>query len=282
MSRVLELFGIPTFGGDRDWRSLIESQNCPFTTKPCFKVRKSSPEIAIGTCTVDYGRDPRPVIICPNRLLERRKVFLDCIHLLTTHQPGNDVHVVPEVSIPGGSIDYVLTSVRRGRVVDFAGIEFQTLDTTGTVWPERQRFLDEVGIAVDRADINSAKPFGMNWKMTAKTILVQLHHKIATFEHVNRRLVLVLQDCLLEYMRREFRFGHLDLNANVGDSMHFHAYRVERGRSSLSITLAERASTDMAGLATAIGLQAEARVEFEEIARALEAKLSDDTMLHIA
>ena len=40
--------------------------------------------------------------------------------------------------------------------------------------------------------------------MTAKTILVQLNHKIATFEHLSKRLVLVLQDCLLDYMRREF------------------------------------------------------------------------------
>ena len=45
--------------------------------------------------------------------------------------------------------------------------------------------------------------------MTAKTILMQLHHKIQTFEHVNRKLVLVVQDKLLEYMEREFDFTHL-------------------------------------------------------------------------
>lgn len=32
--------------------------------------------------------------------------------------------------------------------------------------------------------------------MTAKTTLVQMHHKIQTFEHVNKRLVLVTQDGL--------------------------------------------------------------------------------------
>lgn len=76
-----------------------------------------------------------------------------------------------------------MASVRDGKVRDFVGIELQTLDTTGTVWPERQRFLVSKGIkAVARADVQNTKGFGMNWKMTAKTILVQLHHKIQTFE----------------------------------------------------------------------------------------------------
>src|SRR5690606_10262318 len=75
---------------------------------------------------------------CPFRLLERRQVFMDCLHLLTRHQPGNELHVVPEVSVPGGSLDYVLVSARAGRVKDFVGIEFQTLDTTPTRRPERR------------------------------------------------------------------------------------------------------------------------------------------------
>ena len=73
----------------------------------------------------------------------------------------------------------------------------------------------------------SSKSFGMNWKMTAKTILVQMHHKIQTFEHVSKRLVLVTQDRLLEYMAREFNFGHLKNPALTGHSMHLHAYKVE-------------------------------------------------------
>lgn len=43
------------------------------------------------------------------------------------------------------------------------------MDTTGTVWPERQKFLNEKGISVDAEDLSSKKSFGMNWKMTLKT-----------------------------------------------------------------------------------------------------------------
>ena len=93
---------------------------------------------------------PEPIVICPTRLIERGQVFSDCLHLLTTHEPGNELHVVSEVSVPGGSIDYFLVSVRNGKVKDFVGIELQTLDTTGTVWPRAPTSLEEVRRASTR------------------------------------------------------------------------------------------------------------------------------------
>lgn len=86
-----------------------------------------------------HGRGESPVVICPHRLLERRKIFVDSFHLLSLHEPGNELHIVPEIALPGGSVDYFVVSVRKGKVRDFVGIELQTVDTTGTVWPERQR-----------------------------------------------------------------------------------------------------------------------------------------------
>ena len=210
MSKVLELFGISTSEQEVDWRERIDRQNCPYLHRTCLKVRKSQPEVSIGTCSVSYGLGGNPVLICPHRLLERKQIFIDCLHLLNTHEPGNELHIVPEVSVPGGSVDYFLVSVKNRKVKDFVGIELQTLDTTGTVWPERERFLKRSGLAVDESAVASKKRFGMNWKMTAKTILVQLHHKIETFEEMNKHLVLVIQDVLLDYMRREFRFDNLN------------------------------------------------------------------------
>ena len=176
--------------------------------KKCFKIRKSDPSTSIGTCTVRHGRIPKTLIICPNRFLaDGGQVFADSLYLLTGHEPGNQLHVVPEVSVPGGSVDYFVVSARGAKAIDFVGIEFQALDTTGTVWPHRQAFLSSQGVSVTHAEI---KPMGINWKMTATTILVQLHHKVETFEAVGRRLVLVLQQDLLDYMTREFSFDHLE------------------------------------------------------------------------
>lgn len=281
MSRILELFGRPTFTTARiGWRRLVEEQKCPFLNRQCVKVRKSQPEIAIGTCTVAHGKDLSPVVICPHRLLERRQVFMDSLHLLSLHEPGNELHVVPEVTLPGGSVDYFLVSSRNRKVGDFVGVEFRSLDSTGTVWPERQRFLRSVRVRVRDEDVESPKPFGMNWKMTAKTILVQLHHKVETFEQLSKHFVLALQECFLDYMQRRFSLDHLE-TGRLGDPMHFHAYSLQQGEKGLQISLAQRLSTDSAGIAKALGLQARTSVEYEELVELLEARISSKTLLTV-
>lgn len=278
MNKVVELFGNNARKKGTKWRSIVAAQTCPFLGKRCYKVRKSDPTTSIGSCTVLYGTNADPLIICPTRLIQRGQIFTDCLHLLTTHEPGNELHVVSEVTIPGGSVDYFLVSARRGKVRDFVGIELQTLDTTGTVWPERQRLLKDLRVPrIDNAD-ESTKTFGMNWKMTAKTILVQMHHKVRTFEHINKKLVLIVQDNLLNYMTREFRFDHLCNPAVIGDPMHLHSYSMSCDvDGEYSLSLASRLSTDVDGIASCLGLQAEARVELGEIVTRLESKISSAT-----
>ena len=146
-------------------------------------------------------------------------------------------------------------------MVDFVGIELQTMDTTGTVWPARQAFLAEVGALQAGDDLPDSKPYGFNWKMTAKTILMQMHHKLGTFEHVNRRLVLALQTPLLNYMQREFNFGHLSSPPSMSDSLHFHAYSLEPSSAErMSLELHARVSTHNEGMAQALGLNADTNV----------------------
>ncbi len=278
MSRVVELYGLSTQEHDIDWASVVEKQFCPYLNRKCLKVRKSEPEQTIGTCTVLYGqRQPGSIIICPYRLLERGQIFTDCIHLLSLHEPGNELHTVPEIAIPGGSVDYFLVSANERGVVDFVGIELQTLDTTGTVWPERERFLNEHGVEVQQEVVESSKSFGMNWKMTAKTILVQLHHKVKTFEALGKHLVLIVQDHFLAYMESQFRFGHL-MQARTGDPLHIHSYQLYRHPNVLRLRLDTRLSTDASGIAEALGLQADPHMELGEVIRQLEAKISDETL----
>lgn len=296
MTSIIELYGVSTAMTDENWASIISSEHCPYVKRKCIKVRKSNPNITIGTCTVLYGKEHKDIIICPHRLLERRQIFIDCLHLLTNNEPGNELHIIPEVGIPGGNVDYVLVATRHGRVRDFVGIELQTLDSTGTVWPHRQKLLRENGIAVDESEEEETeealvledslyikpkgkkKGFGMNWKMTAKTILMQLHHKVQTFEHINKHLVMAIQDHFYNYISREFRFDHVG-EAKLGDSMHLHIYNLTKTEAaSLRIELASRYSTDANGIAESLGMQAEARLELEEVVRVLESKISSETV----
>jgi hypothetical protein len=279
MSQIVELYGIRTESETPvDWAAVIQEQHCPYTASLCSKIRKSTPDITIGSCTVLHGRQREPVIICPKRLLERRQIFMDCLHLLTLHQPGNELHVVPEITLPGGSVDYFLVSVRNGQAIDFVGIELQALDTTGTVWPARQRFLADKGVALDAPD---SKPYGMNWKMTAKTTLIQLNHKIETFENLRKHLVLVMQGELMAYMRRQFRFDHLNPGL-TGDAMQFHVYQLAPEKDhNLRLNLQARFSTDAAGVAQSLGLQSNPNLTLNHFLTLLEAKLSASTLLTI-
>ena len=281
MSRVVDLFAVDVaINHAIDWEKILTEQHCPFNDKKCFKVRKSEPSISIGTCTMQHGRESNPIMICPLRLLERRQIFVDCLHLLQGHSPGNELHIVSEIGVPGGSVDYFLVSVLEGRVRDFVGIELQTLDTTGTVWPERQRLLRKLGFDVKDTDVFSNKSYGMNWKMTAKTILVQLHHKVSTFEYLNKHLVLVVQDKLYDYMKSQFSFEHLSV-ARDADPMHFHSYCLTKRADGHHITLDDRFSTDSSGVAICLGLQAETNVELEQITAAIEAKISATTLFNL-
>lgn len=95
---ILELYTFAAFRNDVDWQAVVSAEHCAYLGRQCYKVRKSSPEITIGTCTVAHNvRTPKEVIICPARFMERNQIFTDCLHLLTRHEPGNELHCVPEL-----------------------------------------------------------------------------------------------------------------------------------------------------------------------------------------
>jgi hypothetical protein len=158
-------------------------------------------------------------------------------------------------------------------VVDFVGVEIQTLDTSGTVWPERQRFLKQHGIEVRQSDVESKKGFGMNWKMTCKTILVQLHHKIETFEHCGKNLVLAIQQPLMDYMLSTFNFKHLQEPLS-GNPMHFHSYDLLETENQLyRLALKKRWSTDAVGIAKCLDLGVSGNIELAEVLNLLNENL---------
>lgn len=275
---VIELFGRDVSDRSLPWAQIVDEQMCPFLGKRCYKVRKSSPDISIGTCTVSFGSDDAPVVICPTRLRDQDRIFADCVPLLTLHEEGNELHVIPEVRIPGGSVDFVLASSKAGKIVDFVGIEIQTLDTVGTVWPARQRVLLELGVPVEDDAADSTKSYGMNWKMTAKTILMQMHHKIETFEHVGRKLVLVVQAEFLEYMQREFTFAHFVGVPEDADSARVHAYSLNPPQDGhRALRLSTTLGTDSEGVAASLRSRADSAVELDQILTALDLKWSAAT-----
>ena len=279
-SRIVELYGYYTGDESLNWGDIINKQIDKYTGKKSNKTRKSFPEQTIGTTVVKFGKD-KNAIIDPTRFYENSQVFFDCIHLLKNHVPGNILHLIPEVKIPGGNVDFFLVSVRDNKVQDFVGIELQALDTTGTLWPERQLFLKEKGL-LSSNEVIEKKIYGINWKMTSKTILVQLEHKVRTFENLNKNLVLVVQDVLLDYMQNNFDFSEVR-EALHGDVMQFHPYsfKEDKENKSTSIVLEKRLSTDSNGVSKILGLKQDPNIDLEEIEKILLRKISKETILKI-
>lgn len=80
-------------------------------------------------------------------------------------------------------------------------------------------------------------------------------------------------------MSKEFNFAHLKNPAVNGDSMHFHSYQMAEQRDkSYKLVLDTRLSTDADGIGMCLGLQAEAKIEIEQIIQALQSKISSSTL----
>lgn len=236
-------------------------EECPFLGRKCVKIRKSNPNETIGACTVAFQEGP--LIICPHRFLQRNQIFLDAVYLL---QSNLEYFIVPEISMPGGNIDYFLVGTKSGSIVDYAGVEIQSLDTTGSggIWQARQ------DLAKNR--ISETYSYGINWKMSAKTILVQMHHKAEAFELLGKKLVLVLQKKFFDYISTEFRTDRLR-SATQNDSMHIHVYDVVRLESELQLLLNQKRSTDVGGVERMLTLGREASIKETEVIGRIRAKM---------
>ena len=225
------------------------------------------------------GHQGQPTIICPHRFLQRRQIFIDTLHYLIEHASGNQLHVVPEIAIPGGTVDYFVVSVHRGEVKDYVAVEIQALDTTGSVWQARQKLIND--ILTISVDVPRGKIVGMNWKMTAKTILVQLHHKIETLELLEKKMVLVIQDVFHNYITKNFSTERLRA-ANLHDSTHFHIYTLEQGSDGgFLLELSTRQSTTAKGVEEMLGMRHDAKISSEELKDKIRAKISEKTLLRI-
>lgn len=178
--------------------------------------------------------------------------------------------MIPEVATSVGSIDFMLVTAKSGRPVDFVALELQTLDTTGSVWGHRQKLLSDNGYNVERAD---TKGFGVNWKMTAKTILAQMVQKSELFASMNKNLVLICQTPLYEYMENNFNFSDVRTNADNRDVLHFHMYDYLPVDDRMELTLAYTRSASLSAVKTIMGMNKDTSQEYDEIVRTLSGRL---------
>ena len=178
----------------------IKQQYCKYIKGTCVKPRKSEPHIKVGICslgsTVNKRKEVYPVVICPQRFKEdsmfetiRKKYLSD----------WKNVKWIQEVNIGvGGNVDYVAVEVDEyDRVKDFLCVEIQAAGTTGTPYPWVKELI-ELGHYTD-----SDKPsYGINWANEfAKTMMQQAYKKGKIVESWHRKIVFVVQDLAMEYLK---------------------------------------------------------------------------------
>jgi hypothetical protein len=164
--------------------------------------------------------------------------------------------------------------MRGDQVVDYLGLEIQSLDTTGSggIWNARE---DLYG-----GNLQEQYPYGINWKMSAKTILVQMHHKAESFEALGKKLVLVLQQPFFDYVSREFQATHLQ-TARPEDSVHFHVYDCVELNRKVRLRLLDRKSTNVLGIERMLKLGKGAGISEQEVIRRIKAKLPSAIPLEV-
>lgn len=257
----------------------IKQQYCKYLQGSCPKVRKSTPGVKVGICTVGATvakkKEIQPVIICPHRLKE--SILFDTIRLEYLSHWEN-VKWISEVNIGvGGSVDYVAVKVdKKGRIKDFLCVELQAAGTTGSpyYWIENLLKYGEL--------VNPKKSYGINWANEfSKTMMQQAYKKGKIVEHWNRKIVFVFQDVALEYLRATAdcsKLQHYDPALPVD----FCTFQLVWNGTEWKMNPSEIQSTTIEGIQTIIGGAAidEYPTEEEFIANILKKGIADGVLHH--
>jgi len=211
---LIEIFGYSPDDLEKSVRALWSMGGCPFTNKACNKINHDQ-SITYGTCSVSspYG----DIIICPNRMyvnnyevlakvskdafgdkipflmynqfIEQRALHKECIVALGKNS-GREIQV-------GGSLsmDWVLAHISEAKLVEYVGIEVQSIDITGNyrdAWHAYKNFLQNS----DRTTLSSSQ-HGLNWANVHKRLIPQIIRKSVVYSRsklVTKGLYFILPD----------------------------------------------------------------------------------------
>lgn len=201
--KIFELFGYSPSDNSAVAVSARKEQTCPSIGGPCSKqIGSATNRIRSGVCAIT-DKDGGPVVICPIRLyadnysllstVARLAFKIDAVELvdgrqIAKHSARKDTNLVAvfgkgwggELKVPGRPVrgrkssgffvDWILARLDvKKKLVEFAALEVQTMDTIGSYRGERDAILNGVE--------HVGKSAGPNWENVNKRILPQLIYK---------------------------------------------------------------------------------------------------------
>lgn len=184
---LIEVFGYAPNDITPKARKFWNLSACPFVGRACTKYDHTN-TICYGTCAVsNAGQD---VIICPNRLyannyqtimhvsedafgnipfmlfdeyLKKETGSLNCVVALGQNSGR-------EVKLSKMSMDWVLAHIENGRLIEYVGIEVQSIDITGN-------YRDAWYAARDKKSVIPPSAHGLNWANVHKRLMPQIIRK---------------------------------------------------------------------------------------------------------
>lgn len=223
---LIEVFGHSPDDLTKKTRILWKLGGCPFTNKQCTKINHDQ-TIIYGTCSVSspYG----DTIICPNRLyagkydvlrkvsvdafgddvpflmydqyLEQRTHVENCIVTLGKNS-GKEVQVGRSLSM-----DWVLAHISEDTLVEYIGIEVQSIDITGN-YRDAWYAYKNITPNSDRERLPSSQ-HGLNWANVHKRLIPQLIRKGVVYsrsELAKKGMYFILPEIV--YRKFEDIIGH--------------------------------------------------------------------------
>lgn len=187
---IVEVFGYAPNDTSTQSRSLWRIGACPFVQIPCTKKNHEN-TVTYGTCSVTtpYG----DCVICPNRLYVDnfrvlRKVSRDAFGEIpfytyaeyVAHRDETAPRVVAlgmhsghEINLRSScSMDWVLAKVENCQLVEYTGIEVQSIDITGNYrdnWYAYKNISE--GMTIPKSE------HGLNWANVHKRLIPQIIRK---------------------------------------------------------------------------------------------------------
>ncbi|MDR0710905.1 MAG: hypothetical protein LBF67_00970 [Prevotellaceae bacterium] len=245
-----EVFGYPHVGQPEKLRSAIQQQYCRFIKGTCIKPRKSEPHVKVGICSLGHkgglADTYLPVIICPQRFKEEA-MFEVIREKYLSHWVN--IEWISEVNIGvGGSVDYVaITKNRKGEIVDFLCVEIQAGGTTGSPYPA------VVDLKSKGKYTKESYSYGINWANEfSKTMMQQAYKKGKIISHWKRKIVFVVQDIAISYLKTAADTSHLYVS-KPSLPIDFCAFSLKWNRKQWNLAFSNIYSTDVEGINLMLG-----------------------------
>lgn len=229
---IAEVLGLPAKLG---YDPATDEYVCPYTSNRCIKAAGASP---MPVCSI--WRGGRKVIICPNRLQERKLVD-DVLNHCWPEEVSRDVAIAPEVQLAGfGNVDFVVAHIADGQVEHFVSVEAQTVDITGSYRPAYVALVE--GRFLERPPT-----FGLNWDNVYKRYMTQVIRKGFHHHHWRTKIVALMQDELYSQLTK---YPFLT-STNIADPAVNVVFLLYKYNSDWALTIADVIGTSHANLSQA-------------------------------